>query len=118
MEPKSRTSPYTTSRQGVGPTALMGHFLASGAAAARRPCPACGSERGTLVTGQQDAADQLDRDPALAHELVVERLKLELPALRLAVVLAQLVDLQLTQGVVEVSRVVGAAAGLLVGPGR
>ena len=80
--------------------------------------PAWGSERGSLVPGQQDPADQLDGDAALPHEVVVEGLQLVALTFRFAVVLAQFVNLQLAQRVVEVRRVIGAAPRLLVGRGR
>src|SRR5579883_2753284 len=51
-------------------------------------CPAGGSERGSLVPGQQDTTDQLDGDPTLPHEVVVECLQLVILTLCLAVVRA------------------------------
>src|SRR5262249_21189206 len=64
------------------------------------------SERRAGVARQHDPADQLDRDAALADELVVELLQVEVLALELPVVLAELEDLELAQGVVQVRRVV------------
>src|SRR5690349_11836038 len=60
---------------------------------------------------KQDLAQQRNRKAALRHERVVELL--QTGALLLAVLVAQLLDLELAERVVQIGRVVGAAAGLL-----
>src|SRR5262249_17504446 len=69
--------------RGAGGTSVQGQ--------ARRPV----LQHRALVTGEQDAADQLDGHAALLDEVVVEVFEGVGLALGLPVVLAQLVDLEL-----------------------
>src|SRR5262249_35603868 len=76
------------------------------------------SQRWPSVAIEHDAANQLHWQAALADELVVELLEGEVGAFGFAVVVAELEDLEFAEGVIEVGRVVGAAAGFLEGDFR
>src|SRR5579872_1773349 len=69
------------------------------------------------IVAQHGFANYLYRHPALPHELVVKFLQAEACALRPLVVVAQLHDLQLAQGVNQVSGIGGAALGFHFGHG-
>jgi uncharacterized Fe-S cluster-containing protein len=61
---------------------------------------------------QHRLAHNLDRCQALQHEVIVKLLQVEGRPLLLLEIFAELHDLELAQGVVEVGRVGGAALGL------